>query len=87
MNTQTAERITFGNPQARLAPQRRMMESWNRLHPVGTKVLVWLDNGQKFRSETTAPASLLGGHTAVAWLKDMTGCYKLYRVTAVEEMA
>jgi hypothetical protein len=44
-----------------------------------------LDNGQKLRSETTAPAPLLGGHTAVAWLKDMTGCYKLDRVTVVQE--
>jgi hypothetical protein len=64
---------------------RRSGGKWNRLHPVGTKVVALLDNGQKLRSETTAPATLLGGHTAVAWLKDMTGCYKLDRVTVVQE--
>jgi hypothetical protein len=85
MNTQTAESPTIGNPQARLAAQRRQVDAWNRLHPVGTKVVALLDNGQKLRSETTAPATLLGGHTAVAWLKDMTGCYKLDRVTVVQE--
>ena len=30
------------------------MDAWNAVHPVGTEVLVLLDNGSKFRTKTTA---------------------------------
>jgi hypothetical protein len=59
------------------------VDTWNEVHPVGTEVSVQLDNGAKLKTRTIAPASLLGGHTAVLWLEDISGCYKLDRCAAV----
>ena len=65
--------------------EQEKAEAWNRICPVGTIVDGLLDNGSVLRTETIAPASVLGGHTAVAWLKDVRGCFKLDRCTAVRE--
>jgi hypothetical protein len=80
------ERIANGRAKAaRPNPKHEAgkVEAWNAVHPVGTSVVVELDGGQKLRTETVAPASLLGGHTAVAWLKDVSGAYRLDRCTAI----
>ncbi|HVX56946.1 MAG TPA: hypothetical protein VHA37_04390 [Candidatus Saccharimonadales bacterium] len=67
------------NPRA----EQGKVEAWNAVHAVGTVVDVRLDNGSTLRTKTVAPASLLGGHTAVAWLEDISGAYRLDRCTAV----
>ncbi len=59
------------------------VDAWNAVHPVGTAVIVLLDDGQRLRTKTVAPASLLGGHTAVCWLENVSGAYRLDRCTAV----
>ena len=73
----------------RPSPQREQgkVDAWNAVHPVGTRVLVRLDDGSNVQTETTAPASLLGGHTAVAWLKDIHGAFLLDRCTAIRKGA
>lgn len=67
------------NPKA----EQGKVAAWNSVHAVGTEVSVLLDDGQKLRTKTTAPASLLGGHTAVCWLENVSGAYRLDRCTAV----
>ena len=63
------------------------VDAWNAVHPVGTEVSVLLDNGSKLRTKTTMPATLLGGHTAVAWLEGVSGAYRLDRCTATRANA
>jgi hypothetical protein len=56
------------------------VDEWNRNHPVGTKVIVKMDDGTERHTHTTARAQLLGGHTGVVWLDGISGCYLLMRV-------
>lgn len=64
--------------------QEKLVRDWNEKYPVGTQVIVTLDDKREVRTETVHEATMLGGHTAVAWLKDY-GCYSLERVRAVVE--
>lgn len=63
--------------------QGRAVEAWNMMNPVGTRVRVVLDDGSTKDTTTTAPAQLLGGHTAVAWLNGFDSCYLLERCRAL----
>jgi len=65
--------------------QEKLVREWNEKHPVGTPVIVRKDDQTEIRTVTTHEATMLGGHTAVAWLKDISGCYSLDRVRAVVE--
>jgi hypothetical protein len=49
------------------------VNAWNQQHPVGCKVRVRLDSGADVDTFTVAPASVLSGHTAVLWLKNISG--------------
>lgn len=69
---------------SRVKIQELEVENWNLKHPVGKKVKVELDNGSWIETTTNAPASMLGGHTAVAWLNGISGCYRLSRVRPIE---
>lgn len=60
--------------------QAKMVKDWNATYPVGTAVKVRMDDGTIKDSKTIAEASLLGGHTAVAWLEGFRGCFDLERV-------
>jgi len=60
-------------------------EQWNRTHPVGSRVDVRLDSGEVRETVTRSAAEVLSGHSAVIWLKGITGCYLLDRVRAVDE--
>lgn len=62
--------------------QKDLVKLWQE-RPVGTEVLVMKDDGVEVRSRITAPAQLLGGHTAVIWLEGISGCYALSRVRSV----
>ena len=70
-----------------MAKSQRKLQSiidrFNRDCPVGTTVLVEKDNGEKIKTKVKHPATILGGHTAVGWFEDITGCYILNRVTKV----
>jgi acetylornithine/succinyldiaminopimelate/putrescine aminotransferase len=55
------------------------VELFNKTYTTGDKVIVKDDNGNEFTDVVKAPASIMGGHTAVAWLEDK-GSYLLERV-------
>jgi hypothetical protein len=57
---------------------------WNHFHQVGTVVDVRLDSGEIKRTKTRSTAQLLVGFGAAIWLEDVSGCYKLSHVTALE---
>lgn len=61
-------------------------ELWNAKHPVGTRVVVRMDNGEKRDTVTTSVAQMLSGHAAVIWLEAISGCYLLSRVKVVTEV-
>lgn len=68
--------------------QEKLVREWNEKYPVGTPVIVTKDDETEVRTVTVHEATMLGGHTAVAWLKDISGCYALERVRAdVEKMS
>lgn len=58
----------------------KLVREWNEKYPVGTPVIVTKDDRTEIKTVTTHEATMLGGHTAVAWLKDISGCYDLERV-------
>jgi len=63
--------------------QQNLVDDWNEKHQVGQKVIVKLDNGHEVETVTTHEATLLSGHTAVGWFRDIRGCYKLTRAKAI----
>jgi len=52
---------------------------FNDRHPVGSKVIVIKDFGEQVEDVIKWEATIMGGHTAMAWLKD-NGSYCLDRV-------
>lgn len=59
-------------------------DAFNESNPVGTAVIVQLDGGENRETVTTSEAQILSGHSAVIWLKGISGCYLLDRVSPVE---
>lgn len=64
-----------------LTSQLQAVENWNQTVPLGCPVKVKLDDGSVKESWTTSRAQMLGGHTAVIFLKGISGCYMLSRCT------
>lgn len=62
--------------------QQKLVDAWNSKHPVGTTVIVRLDDGDEEETTTRHEAQLLGGHTAVIWLVGVSGAYSLDCVRA-----
>lgn len=62
---------------------RLIVENWNLQHRLGARVIVTLDSGEERETVTTHEATLLCGHTPVAWLAGISGCYALDRVRGV----
>lgn len=60
------------------------VELFNLKYNVGDKVAVKDDDGNEFTDTLKAPASVLGGHTPVAWLEGK-GSYLLERVIGKAE--
>lgn len=61
-------------------------DAFNAKCPVGSKVRVNLDFvDEPFETVTCSEAQILSGHTPVVWLRDVSGCYLLDRVTPIEE--
>lgn len=58
----------------------KMVEKFNRDFPVGTKVILRkgiLDEAEDFPTIVTAPATIMGFHSAVAWFEGVSGCYDI----------
>ena len=58
------------------------IKAFNEIHPVGTSVIVIKDNGELLKTKVRHPAEIMGGHTAVVWLNDISGAYSLNRIIA-----
>jgi len=63
----------------------REVTIWNDAYPIGTKVKLVLDEGEPIETITRSKAEVLSGHSAVIWLRGVTGCYLLDRVTAIKD--
>lgn len=60
-------------------------DAFNAKCPVGGKVRVKLDFvDEPFETITRSEAQILSGHTAVVWMKNVSGCYVLECVTPIE---
>jgi hypothetical protein len=59
--------------------------TWNQNHPVGTPVVARRDNGDELQTYTTNRAGIVGDR-AVVWVKGISGCYMLDRVSALNEV-
>lgn len=69
------------------AQLQRQVAEWNAQHPVGTRVRYWRGERKGEPSGegiTHSPATVLGGHTAVAWIEGCSGCVALSHVEAVQ---
>jgi len=64
--------------------QQAKCDSFNAQHALGCAVDLLKDNGQVLRTVTRSKAEVLSSHTAVIWVKGVSGCYDLDRVTPVK---
>jgi hypothetical protein len=58
----------------------RMVERFNKNFPVGSKVMLRKgvgDEAVEVETSVTAPATILGFHSAVAWFEGVVGCYSI----------
>ncbi len=62
-------------------------DKFNAANQVGAAVTVQLDGGEIRETVTASEAQVLSGHSAVIWLKGISGCYLLDRVTPVKAEA
>lgn len=60
--------------------QTDLVAKVNAAYGVGDKILVKQDDGSVKQWTMQAPASILGGHTAVIWAEEHSGCYIAERV-------
>lgn len=68
-------------PRPTLAQLEAQCVVFNAACPVGSPVIVKLDGGETRETTTTSEAQVLSGHSSVIWLKGISGCYLLDRVT------
>lgn len=62
--------------------QQKAVDEWNSHWPIGTNVIVKMDDGQIRNTQTRSEAWLMGGHTAVISVDGIAGGYMLSRVRA-----
>ena len=62
-------------------------DKFNSANQVGAAVSVRLDSGEVRETISTSEAQVLSGHSAVIWLKGVSGCYLLDHVTPVAPKA
>ena len=56
------------------------VERFNATHKVGDMVDLSHDDGTVKRVQIKHEATILGGHTAVGWFHEISGCYSLDKV-------
>jgi hypothetical protein len=59
---------------------------FNELNPVGTAVRFWPGpkQGEGLTGTISDPATVLGGHTAVAWIDGARGCIAISHVERID---
>lgn len=66
--------------QPSLASLQKKVDVFNQTYGIGCRVDLRLDSGETKSVTVRAPASILGGHSAVAWFEEISGCYSIDRV-------
>lgn len=66
--------------QKSLKTLQREIDQFNSAYPVGSPVNVQMDSGDVKNCTVSSPATILGGHSAVGWFNEISGCYSLDRV-------
>lgn len=68
------------------ADDRRAVERFNRLYPVGTPVRFWpgVREGEGQIGLTRSAAEILSGHTPVVWVTGHAGCIALTHVETLD---
>ena len=56
------------------------VDDFNAKHKVGDKVKLTMDNNEVKEVTIKYKATILGGHSAVGWFEEISGCYSLDRV-------
>lgn len=54
----------------------RLIAEFNRDFPCGTPVFLRMDSGEVM-TKVKGEAIVIGGHSAVAFFEDVTGCYSI----------
>lgn len=54
---------------------QKIVDEFNNAHPVGTKCTIILDSGQAKEVTVRSEATIFGGHSAVGWFNEISGCY------------
>jgi hypothetical protein len=60
--------------------QQELVNKINAAYGVGDAIKVQLDSGEIVTWTVKHPATMLGGHTAVIWIKEHASCYNASRV-------
>lgn len=56
--------------------QQAIVDEFNRLYKPGQQLTLTTDQGRRI-VKVWHPAEVLGGHTAVGWFHEITGCYAI----------
>lgn len=64
----------------KLQKQNDLIEKINEAFKPGDKIKVKLDDGTIVEWTMRHPATLMGGHSAVIWAEEHTGCYAAGRL-------
>ncbi len=56
------------------------VENFNLKYKVGDKLKLERDSGEIQDVTVKFPATVMGGHSAVGWFEEISGCYMLDRV-------
>ena len=66
--------------QKSLATLQKEVDAFNANFKPGDKVKLKTDEGTIIEVTVRFPASIMGGHSAVGWFEEISGCYMLDRV-------
>lgn len=67
--------------QKSLATLQKEVDTFNSKYKVGDMVNLLLDSGETKKVQIKHEATILGGHTAVGWFHEISGCYNISKVT------
>jgi len=55
------------------------IDKFNAECPVGSDIILTMDDGATIETTVRHEATIIGGHSAVGWFDGITGCYMLDR--------
>jgi hypothetical protein len=59
---------------------QKKVDEFNINYPVGTEVYITKDDGGIMQTKVKHPAEVMGGHSAIGWFENISGCYSLDKV-------